>query len=64
VNFLNRRQQSDLIELINEEFGADLTKEEFIDVAFRLFEDIAGFETASEDETFNLIELLWRQYDE
>jgi oligoendopeptidase F len=64
MKILNRRQQADLIEIINEEFGADLTKEEFIDVALQLFEDIAGFETASEDETFNLIEKLWSQYDE
>lgn len=64
MGLLTRIQKSELIGIIRDEFGSDLSREEFIDVTLQLFEDISGFETASEDETLDLTEQLWGKYNE
>jgi hypothetical protein len=61
---LTVRQQHTLIEIIAEDFGNDLDREEFIDCCLLLFEDIAGFECLDDIEIQSITTRLWRHYAE
>lgn len=64
MELINEEQLANFKDIIIEDFGNHLDHEEFIDVALQLFEDIAGFEMANQNEVMNLIEQLWSNYHE
>jgi hypothetical protein len=64
MELINEEQLANFKDIIIEDFGNHLDHEEFIDVALQLFEDIAGFELANQNEVVNLIERLWSNYHE
>lgn len=60
---LTAKQENDLVEIIAEEFGNNLDRDEFIECCLQLFEDIAGFECL-DDSVIRFITIrLWRLYD-
>jgi len=61
---LTTEQQQSLVEIIKDEFGDELLLEDFTDVLSGMLEDIAGFETCSQQALNKLINQLWSQYHE
>jgi hypothetical protein len=55
-------QQKTLVEIISDQFGPDLTFDEFTDEVFMLFEDISGFEVITDSESQILVNQLWSYY--
>ena len=55
-------QQKTLVEVISDQFGPDLSFDEFTDQVLMLFEDISGFEVISDSESQILINQLWSYY--
>jgi hypothetical protein len=51
-----------LCRVITDEHGIDLRKLDFTDIVLGMIEDVAGFETMSEEEIDDLIDKLWRTY--
>ncbi len=61
---LTTEQQQSLVEIIKDEFGDDLLIEDFTEALLSLLEDIAGFETSSQQALNKLTNQLWSQYHE
>jgi hypothetical protein len=55
-------QQKTLVEIISDQFGPQLSFDEFTDQVFMLFEDIAGFEVISDSDSQILTNRLWSYY--
>ena len=55
-------QQKTLVEIVSDQFGPDLSFDDFADQVLLLFEDIAGFEVISDSESQILIKQLWSKY--
>ena len=64
MKLLTTEQQKELVGMIIEEYGTELSFDEFADAVLGLCEDIAGFETATQSITRKLTQLLWSQYHE
>lgn len=52
---LSSEQESNLVQLIKEDFGSALDRESFSELLLQLLEDVAGFETASRSRIQALI---------
>ena len=61
---LTNAQKQSLVAIIIEEFGADMLLGEFTEALLNALEDMAGFETSSEEEMSTLTQQLWSQYHE
>ncbi len=61
---LTKAQEQSLVAIIIEEFGADMLLGEFTEALLSVLEDMAGFETSSEEEVSSLTQQLWSQYHE
>ena len=59
---LSAEERQNLLEIINEEFGPDLTFDDFSDAVLGLFEDIPGFETIPPSKANRYVNQLWSQY--
>jgi hypothetical protein len=59
---LTLRQQRQLLEIINEDCGANLTFTSFADKLLALFEDISGLETITKSHSSLYVNQLWRKY--
>ena len=59
---LTTEQQDTLIEILNEEFGPQLGREEFADKLLGLFENIPGFETIPQKTADRFVNQIWRKY--
>ena len=59
---LTTEQKETLVEIIKEEFGVEMALDEFTDILLGLFEDVAGFETSSQQELKKLTQQLWKKY--
>ena len=51
-----------LVEIVIEDFGADLSRDQFTDIALALFEDVAGFEVITTKKASRYLAALWRRY--
>ena len=51
-----------LVEVVIEDFGSDLPRDQFTDVALALFEDVAGFEVITTRKANRCVAALWRRY--
>jgi len=61
---LTTEQNDLLVEIIKEEFGAQLALDEFTDVLLGMLEYVAGFEAISQQEVNSLTNQLWKKYHE
>ena len=61
---LTTEQQQQLLAIIADEFGAELEAEAFAEALQAVLEDMAGFETASQQTILQLTQQLWSNYHE
>lgn len=59
---LTTEQKETLVEIIKVEFGVEMALDEFTDILLGLLEDVAGFETSSQQELKTLTQQLWKKY--
>jgi hypothetical protein len=59
---LNDDELDRLIEIVIEDFGSDLSRDQFADVALTLFDDMPGFEVITTKQTNRYVVALWRRY--
>ena len=59
---LTKQQQTDLVSIINEEFGSHLEFDDFAEAILGLFENLPGFETISQTQSTRIVKQLWREY--
>lgn len=59
---LTTDQKQQLVEILVEEFGAEMDFDDFTDALLGLLEDIAGFETAPQSVIDKLTQQIWRKY--
>ena len=59
---LSQDQMDVLVQTARDEAGDNLTRPEFTDLMFKLFEDIAGFETLPATLRRKYLKLLWLRY--
>ena len=62
MHTLSEDEKSRLLEFVVEEFGNDLTFDNFAEVIHGLFEDIPGFETLGADQASRLVNFMWSEY--
>ena len=51
-----------LVEIVIEDFGPDLPRDQFTDVALTLFDDMPGCEVITTKQASRYIAALWRRY--
>ena len=59
---LTTEQKETLVEIIKDEFGEEMSPDEFTDILLGMLEDVAGFETSSQQEVNKLTNQLWKNY--
>ena len=59
---LSTDQQKTLVEIISDQFGHNLSFDEFSDQVLLLLEDIPGFEVITDSESQTIINQLWSYY--
>ena len=64
MNTLTNEQKQQLVEILNEEFGAEMNNAEFTDALLGLLEDVPGLETAKQSTINKLVKQLWSKYHE
>jgi len=64
VQELSSDQKQGIVNLIKHEFGSVLSEDKFEDCVLLVFEDISGFECASDSDFNCLINQLWSKYHE
>jgi hypothetical protein len=62
VDILTPDEQTRLVSFIREKCGFNLTQRHFTEVAFDLFEDIAGMEVLSTPDATEIINSMWKNY--
>ena len=51
-----------LVEIVIEDFGSDLSRDQFAEVAMTLFDDMPGFEVITAKQASRYLAALWRRY--
>jgi hypothetical protein len=64
MNSLSTEQKQQLVEIINEGCGTEMSNAEFTDVLLGLLEDVPGFETTKQSTINKLVNQLWSKYHE
>ena len=64
MQLLTKSQEQSLVAIIIEEFGADMLLGDFSEALLSVLEDLAGFETSTQEEISSLTQNLWSQYHE
>ena len=59
---LTELQEIKLGKIIFEEFGGNLSQDDFIDCCLQLFEDIAGLECLDDKQIQYITTRIWRHY--
>jgi len=59
---LDARQESELVDVILEQHGAELSRADFVETLLQLLEDIAGFENPTPATLELLGQRLWDEY--
>ena len=62
MDYLTPDEQTRLIVLVRDKYGFDLSQGRFTEVAFDLFEDIAGMEGLSTPDATEIINSMWSIY--
>lgn len=64
MNSLTTEQKQQLVEIVIEEFGTEMSHAEFTDALLGLLEDVPGFETAKQSTINKLVSQLGSKYHE
>lgn len=64
VNYFSPDELQTLISIIRDEHGLKLTRQQFTDTTFDLFEDISGLEGVDPEQAMEIINTLWSIYCE
>jgi hypothetical protein len=64
VNYFSPDELQSLISIIQDQHGLKLTRQQFIDITFDLFEDISGLEGIPPEQAMEIINTLWSVYCE
>jgi hypothetical protein len=64
VNYFSPDELQTLISIIRDEHGLTLTRQQFTDTTFDLFEDISGLEGIPTEQAMEIINTLWSVYCE
>jgi O-succinylbenzoate synthase len=59
---LNDAEFDGLVEVIVEQFGSTLDRDQFADAALTLFDDMPGLETITTKQANRYVAALWRRY--
>ena len=59
---LTTEQKKTLAEIIKDEFGEEMSLDEFTDILLGMLEDVAGFEAIPLQEINKLTNQLWKNY--
>ena len=64
MNYFSPDELQTLISIIQDQHGLTLTRQQFIDISFDLFEDISGLEGLPPEQAMDIINTLWSVYCE
>ena len=64
MNYFSPDELQTLISIILDQHGRKLTRQQFIDTTFDLFEDISGLEGIPPEQAMEIINTLWSVYCE
>ena len=64
VNYFSPEELHTLISIILDKHGLKLTRQQFTDISFDLFEDISGLEGVDPEQAMEIINTLWSVYCE
>ena len=64
MNYFSADELQTLTLIIQDQHGLKLNRQQFIDIAFDLFEDISGLEGIDPEQTMEIINTLWSVYCE
>ena len=64
MNYFSPDELQSLISIIRDEHGLTLTRQQFSDTTFDLFEDISGLEGIPPEQAMEIINTLWSVYCE
>jgi hypothetical protein len=64
VNYFSPDELQTLISIIRDQNGLTLTRQQFTDTTFDLFEDISGLEGVDPEQAMEIINTLWSVYCE
>jgi hypothetical protein len=64
VNYFSPDELQTLLLIIRDQHGSSLTRKQFTDTTFDLFEDISGLEGIPPEQAMEIINSLWSVYRE
>ena len=64
MNYFSPDELQTLISIIRDQHGLTLTRQQFTDITFELFEDISGLEGVDPEQAMEIINTLWNVYCE
>ena len=64
MNYFSPDELQTLISIIRDQHGLTLTRQQFTDISFDLFENISGLEGIDPEQAMELINTLWSVYCE
>ncbi len=64
MNYFSPDELQTLILIIQDQHGLTLTRQQFTDTTFDLFEDISGLEGIPPEQAMEIINTLWSVYCE
>ena len=64
VNYFSPDELQTLTFVIRDQHGLNLTRQQFTDTSFDLFEDISGLEGVDPEQAMEIINTLWSVYCE
>ena len=64
MNYFSPDELQTLISIIRDQHGLTLTRQQFTDITFELFEDISGLEGIHPEQAMEIINTLWSVYCE
>jgi hypothetical protein len=62
MDHLSEHEQIELVRIIKELSGTSLTKHQFTEAAFDLFEDVSGMEGVTTPDAMEIINSMWSIY--
>ena len=64
MNYFSPDELQTLLLIIRDQYGSSLTRQQFTETTFDLFEDISGLEGVQPDQAMEIINSLWSVYRE
>ena len=64
MNHFSPDELQTLLLIIRDQYGSSLTRQQFTETTFDLFEDISGLEGVQPDQAMEIINSLWSVYRE